>query len=131
MDPNLDHPFSTIPWKIVEIHSNQDDTLRFNFQRHVAGTKIFMTIDNANEGTIVHIKPFSTNEEAICEFNMEIYLCAILGKVDERVPGGGVLIRHEVYYLDIRIRISADHRFRMSFLRGSFGGSLLNRSSKE
>lgn len=88
-DPNLDHPFA-IPWRIVKIDSNQDGTLRFNLKRHVAKTELFMVIDNTNAETIAPIKPFSANDKAICEFNIEIRPCVILGKVNKDVPGGGV-----------------------------------------
>jgi hypothetical protein len=88
-DPNLGYPYP-VPWRIMEINLNQDGTLRFNLQRHVAGTEIFMVMDNAHAGTITHIKPFSANEKALCEFNMQIHPCVILGKVDKPLHGGGV-----------------------------------------
>lgn len=89
IDPNLDYTFA-IPWRITNIHSNQDGTLRFNLTRSVAGNQIFMVMDNANSESITRIKPFTPNEEALCEFDMQIHPCVILGLVDPRIPGGGV-----------------------------------------
>ena len=89
IDPNTGSPLQ-IPWEIKDIYSSNDGSTRFHLQRHIAGRKSLLVLENVNAESIIKSKPLEPNTKAMCEFHSEILPCTVLRMVEATVPGGGL-----------------------------------------
>lgn len=89
IDPSIGSPLQ-IPWEIKDILSNNDGSTSFHLQRHIAGRKSLLVLENVNAESIIKSEPFEPNTKAMCEFYLEILPCTVLRMTDLTMPGGGL-----------------------------------------